>query len=179
MLLQCQFKEALEKIQEASKFDPEPKTQLAIYITLGRIYLVLSIENLEADASDNFKMAKENFERGLKLSKELRNIGQTFVCLTLLGQLHVLHKIFDESIEYLNAAVSSAATVGDNRLLCQIYAEHFLFKFFFQGEDKIVVILRRLKNGSKKLRTVLVKCGMNLNKILTKLHGAINQILFV
>ena len=46
-------------------------------ITLWRIYLVLSIENLEADASDNFKMAKENFERGLKLGNKLRNIGQT------------------------------------------------------------------------------------------------------
>ena len=132
----CQYEEALEKVEEARKVCPEPN--ISIYITLGMIYLNLSLKNFEAIPNDNFKMAKENFERGLKLAEECRSIGGTFACLSHLGFLHVALKTFDESIKYLDAAVSSAVTVGEKRFLFQTYGEHFLLKFMSveRGQDR-------------------------------------------
>ena len=52
-----------------------------------------------------------------------------------MGYLHVKYRLFDESIKYFDAAAGSADTLGAKRFLCQGYAEHFLLKFIWRGND--------------------------------------------
>lgn len=135
LLERNEYREAIEKFEEAYNVLPTPKNHLENFISLGISYSTLS--RLEPKIDDYFNKSKSYFERGLKLAEEQHLPQKAFVCLSHLGYMYVRHKISDNNssqyldmaIKYLDAASTKAATCAEKRFLFQSYSNYFLRKF--------------------------------------------------